>query len=131
MNHKLLSLMSLAVFALTIVGCASNKSKTAKNESVMDVNVAPAPPREPEVAYTTPAHQPAYYDTSVTQTPAGGAAVTPAATSGNSYVVKKGDTLFSIAKASYGNGNQWQRIAAANPGLSPSTLKAGQKIMLP
>jgi nucleoid-associated protein YgaU len=45
--------------------------------------------------------------------------------------VKKGDTLFGIARANYGSGSQWQRIAAANPGLSPSTLKAGQKITLP
>jgi 5'-nucleotidase len=132
MNRKLLPLIALAVFALTVVGCASNKGKIAKNDSVMDVNVAPVPPREPEVAYATPGHQPAYYDASVTQTPAGGGAVTPAAaTAGSTYVVKKGDTLFSIAKASYGNGNQWQRIASANPGLSPSTLKAGQKITLP
>ena len=60
------------------------------------------------------------------------AAAAPApAAGGKSYTVKKGDTLFSIAKEVYGNGNQWQRLTAANPGLSPSTLKVGQKIAIP
>ena len=47
------------------------------------------------------------------------------------YVVKKGDTLFSIAKSRYGNGNQYTKIVAANPGLSPQSLKAGQTISIP
>src|SRR2546423_540478 len=38
--------------------------------------------------------------------------------SGNSYRVQKGDTLFAIAKAQYGDGKQWQKIVAANPGVS-------------
>lgn len=53
------------------------------------------------------------------------------AMAGSSYTVRRGDTLFSIAKTRYGNGNQWQRIAAANPGLTPQNLKAGQTIMVP
>ena len=47
------------------------------------------------------------------------------------YTVQKGDTLWKIAESQYGNGNQWQRIASANPGLSPETLQAGQRIRLP
>jgi nucleoid-associated protein YgaU len=126
--QKLIPLLALTL-AVVAVGCA-NKGKVPKNESVTDIGVAPAAPREPEYAYTGPIAaapaQPAYYDAAVTQTPgAGGAA------GGNSYTVKKGDTLFGIAKTAYGNGNQWQRIAAANPGLSPTTLKAGQTIVLP
>jgi nucleoid-associated protein YgaU len=45
--------------------------------------------------------------------------------------VKHGDTLFRIAKERYGNGNKWRQIAAANPGLTPSTLKTGQKLLMP
>jgi nucleoid-associated protein YgaU len=47
------------------------------------------------------------------------------------HTVVKGDTLWKIATASYGDGKQWQRIASANPGLTPATLKAGQTIMIP
>jgi 5'-nucleotidase len=50
---------------------------------------------------------------------------------GEKYTVRKGDTLWKIATAHYGNGNQWQKIASANPGLSPATLKVGQTIAIP
>ena len=50
---------------------------------------------------------------------------------GGTYKVKKGDTLFGIARAHYGDGKQWQKIAAANPGLSPQSLKVGQTINVP
>ena len=124
--RKLISLLALTIVATAAVGCAK-KGEIPRNESVTDINVAPVAPREPELAYTAApvTQQPAYYDASVTQTPAAGAGA------GGSYVVKKGDTLFGIAKTAYGNGNQWQRIASANPGLSPATLKAGQTITLP
>jgi 5'-nucleotidase len=71
--------------------------------------------------------QPVVYDT-----PAPAMAAPAAATVGNGqYTVKKGDTLWKIAASHYGNGNQWQRIASANPGLSPTTLKIGQTIVIP
>ena len=47
------------------------------------------------------------------------------------YQVKKGDTLFGIARTRYGNGNRWQQIASANPGLTPETLQAGATIVVP
>lgn len=50
---------------------------------------------------------------------------------GKTYIVKQGDTLFHIAKAHYGSGSKWRQIAAANPGLTPTTLKAGQKLVMP
>ena len=51
--------------------------------------------------------------------------------SGSKYTVKKGDTLYHIAKDKYGDGKQWQRIASANPGVSPSSLKVGQVLVMP
>lgn len=65
------------------------------------------------------------------------AIATPAAnphlgtTAGKSYIVKQGDTLFRIAKTHYGSGAKWHQIVAANPGLTPGTLKAGQKLQMP
>jgi 5'-nucleotidase len=48
-----------------------------------------------------------------------------------SYKVKKGDTLYHIAKAEYGDGKKWTQIASANPGISPHSLKAGQTLVIP
>ena len=60
------------------------------------------------------------------------AAPAAAATAGSrSYTVKKGDTLFSIAKTQLGSGRDWQKIVAINPGLSPQKLRVGQQIVLP
>jgi 5'-nucleotidase len=56
----------------------------------------------------------------------------PATTAGGRpYKVQKGDTLFRIAKTHYGDGNRWQQIASANPGVTPATLKAGSTITVP
>ena len=118
------------ILIVAAVGC-SNKGKVAKNSSVTDIGIAP--PREPSLAYAgpisgAPVQPDAFAEPAIAQTPSYAA---PAGGATGSYTVRKGDTLFSIAKSSYGNGNQWQRIASANPGLAPSTLKAGQKIMIP
>jgi 5'-nucleotidase len=66
----------------------------------------------------------------LSQTPAP-TAPPPAPGAGRQYRVQKGDTLFGIAKAQYGNGNRWQQIASANPGLTPASLKAGSTIVVP
>ena len=47
------------------------------------------------------------------------------------YTIKKGESLWSIAQAKYGNGNKWKAIAAANPKLDPNKVQAGQTITLP
>lgn len=137
---KLIPALALT-FALVAssVGCANknaaaaNSQEPALNEAVTDLDVAPMPPQAPEVAFTAPAEtmEPVLVAPEtpvVTETPAAGEAGNGP---GSTYTVQKGDTLFSIARQAYGNGGQWQRIANANPGLSPSTLKAGTKIAIP
>jgi nucleoid-associated protein YgaU len=134
----------LTIAATGSTGCANKKGASAGpavNESVTDVDVAPVPPREPSLAYAgplldappaAPAVPPVAPAAPAAVEPAPVVSVTPAADAGGkSYTVRKGDTLFSIARQFYGNGGQWQRIAGANPGLSPSTLKAGKTITIP
>jgi nucleoid-associated protein YgaU len=58
------------------------------------------------------------------------APATPAAGS-TQYTIKSGDTLEGIARTQMGDGQKWQLIAAANPGLDPKALKIGQKITIP
>jgi nucleoid-associated protein YgaU len=63
-------------------------------------------------------------------TPAGPAA--PAANGQTEYVVKKGDAGFwGIAQTVYGNGKYWAMIAKANPKVSSSGLKIGDKLVIP
>jgi len=47
------------------------------------------------------------------------------------YTVKSGDTLSSIAGEWFRDVTRWKDIVAANPGLSPQSLRVGQKINLP
>jgi 5'-nucleotidase len=129
LNVKNLLVIVVAGFvAFVAVGCANNKTKTA-DAGVMDVNATSA--NNSPSAYTPApqpiAAQPVTYDTM----PSNGAANTGTAGANGSYTVKKGDTLYSIARSRYGDGKQWQKIASANPGLRPETLKVGQTITVP
>lgn len=47
------------------------------------------------------------------------------------YVVKKGDTLWNIAKKYYGNGAQYTKIATANAIKNPNLIYPGQKLLIP
>ncbi len=47
------------------------------------------------------------------------------------HTVEDRDTLFDIAQAYYGDGNQWRKIADANGGVKPESLVSGQKLQIP
>lgn len=51
----------------------------------------------------------------------------------SSYTVKKGDTLWSISKKVYGDGNQWKKIQEANKAVlgGSNSLKAGTVLQIP
>lgn len=55
----------------------------------------------------------------------------PAGTASQTYTVRKGDTLWSIAARHYGDGKMWTAIVDANPGIDPKKLAVGQTITLP
>jgi len=47
------------------------------------------------------------------------------------YIIRKGDTLWSIARIHLGDPKRWVEIQNANPGLNPNKLPIGQTINLP
>jgi len=49
----------------------------------------------------------------------------------NRYTVEEGETLWSIAEKSYGDGFKWSVIAEANSIADPSALSAGSKLIIP
>ena len=118
--------LSLTIAAAMATGCAEQKKPTATSPLALDVN-PPAQTVTPVAAYT-PAASPvlAAPDTVTTQTPSASIAG-----AGSTYTVKKGDTLFKIAKEHYGDGKQWQKIASANPGVTPQSLRVGQTLNIP
>lgn len=47
------------------------------------------------------------------------------------YVVKKGDTLWELAKKYYGSGSKWKVIADKNGVKNPRNLQIGTKLIIP
>ncbi|RUM97493.1 LysM peptidoglycan-binding domain-containing protein [Pseudaminobacter arsenicus] len=49
----------------------------------------------------------------------------------NSHVIAAGDTYWDIAKAVYGDGGQWKKIADANSAYAPKRLPVGATLTIP
>ena len=124
---KWTGMTALVCVTMALVGCGGKKNAEplAMNAGVTDISATPPAP------IAAPAPIPAPALPVVSDAPTQAPTPVAAAPAGGKYTVQKGDTLWKIASASYGDGKQWQKIASANPGLSPGTLKAGQTIMIP
>jgi nucleoid-associated protein YgaU len=134
MTRSLVILAAAAAVATMTLGCGNKKPPATAGSSVDEIratNVPPAPPPMPVQPVAVQPVQPVVSDTSpvVTQANLGGGA-TPAIT-GNTYTIQKGDTLFKIARARYGDASAVRKIKEANPGLDADRIRPGQKINLP
>lgn len=87
----------------------------------------------PALAQTTAV--PASAEATGTTGPTGGIQIgqgeTLSAASDKQYIVKPGDTLWSIAVATYSNGYRWVDIAKANSLNNPDVIHAGNTFVLP
>lgn len=127
-STSLLSLMLL----VSLTGCGLfGKKKNAEMASTEYPT---------QTVYQEPAG-PASYPTQTTydpySAPAGGASnsyATATGGGGRTYVVKKKDTLYSIARSQYGEAGRWKDIYEANRselGGDPNRLRVGQTLTLP
>jgi len=150
--------LTLLAGAMLAIGCNSNKKTTTPSMQASALNVAPAapavtytPPPAPQPVISQPAAdvQPVVADSvadaSDTITPEAPpvkhvapqrvashkATLASSSAKGSKYTIKKGDSLWSIAKSHYGDGNKWKQIASANPKLNPNKVVAGTTITLP
>lgn len=53
------------------------------------------------------------------------------ANAGGTYIVQRGDNLWNIAVAAYGDGYRWVDIAKANNLVNPSIIHAGNVLTIP
>ena len=122
---RLLSTLAMTLTLLTVIGCGGQKpaEQPIASSPVSDVTPVTTATYKPEPMPVMTTVVPPAPEVAMT-TPTGPSA-------GNTHVVKKGETFYSLAKLHYGNGKQWQRIASANPGVTPSSLKVGQTLIIP
>jgi nucleoid-associated protein YgaU len=117
--------MVVTVMALASLGCKKKESTMTAAPPPPGYSAGYDTPPPADVQFSDPAPAPGSGLAPVPMTNA------PAAMGGGSYVIQKGDTLWSIAKRTYGDGKRWADIQAANPGLDPKKLPVGQQIVLP
>lgn len=114
-DMKKLMMATLMVAAGLSVGCSQNKKEVAQ---------VPPPPEMEE----TMSFEPVEVESEATIQQA---SFDEPMAAESTHTIRKGDTLYSIARRHYGDGKQWQAIVAANPGLDPQKLPVGKTIVLP
>ena len=137
-------------------GCQPASPGSAEVPVRSDVTDIRPMPRTPVAATTTTAYEPPLYDTSgpiptlpeaVAEPTAAAATATvvpsdvmftstassppSVAARARTHVVRRGETWFAIARAQYGDGAQWHRLAAANPDAAHGPLRIGQQLVVP
>lgn len=127
MKHALPLIVVVTLIAA--VGCQKKAADSSQVRSdvtdITPIAAAPAPAYTP-TASDLPA---ATYTPSYIPAPAPIESAPAAKSAG--YTIRKGDTLYSLARTHYGDGKAWQKIASANPGVDPHKLRVGQTIVIP
>jgi len=114
--------------AMLIQGCKREKPTDETNPSTVDTNTVAVDTNLPAMAVSNP---PVVLPPVTTNPPVVLPPVVPVeqpAAGGSEYVVVKGDSLAKIAKK---NGVTLKALQAANPGVVPTKLKVGQKLVIP
>jgi len=100
---------------------------------------APAEAAAPAAEPTVPAPPPGSADIAATPPTVEAAApaapapaeAAPSAPAEGTHTIVAGDTLWAIAKKTYGAGSKWKTIADANPGVNANDLTIGSTLKIP
>jgi len=143
---KQLFSMSIIAGTLTLSGCKSGNTSSVSDvpppSSSGAITASPeftaGGPQPVALKSNTPTTYNAAYNTTPDSYTLGapvpaptGPVAQPLGGAGGNYVVRQGDTLWSISRAHYGTGQRWKDIVTANPGLTAERLPVGRAIMLP
>jgi nucleoid-associated protein YgaU len=133
MKHLLLAMV--AVGTLGVLGCQNQPAQTPPKDAPIATET-----RGPDEVISTPAAEPPgthktrtddLDDGTVKRTTVTPTTPPPPVSNDKTYVVQKGDTLFSIAKKIYGDPKRVQDIATLNDITDVSKLRVGQTLKLP
>jgi nucleoid-associated protein YgaU len=113
-----LALVLVLLAAAALPGCKKKPAAELKPEP-MESFQDPTLSQPVDSGFAAPAPQP------IPVTPA------PTTIAGRTYVVQRGDTLWSIAARQYGSGSRWRDIAAANGIVDERKIAVGQTLVLP
>jgi len=113
----------VVVMAVGVVGCAEKREEELPQIDPAELEAtAPAPPTEIATLAGTPMVE--------VETPP---PVVPPTTASQTYTMQPGDTLYSLARRYYGDGNLWTRIAEANRSKfrNVTTIPVGTVLTIP
>lgn len=121
------AVLTVGLMAILVSGCVVRR-KAPANADVMDLDNSPTTELP---ADTTPgAIEPLSPLPTATAQPAPVEAA-PSVAEPRKHVIAAGDTLWSLSVKYYGDGKQWEKIVAANPGLAPTRMPLGKAITIP
>ena len=118
-HHHLMSVISLAVSLLAVALAALALARAPRAVTLY------APPPAASATAAVPGSPPVI-------APPAPARPRPAPVS--RYVVRPGDSLWTVAAGHYGTGRDWTRIYAANRttvGPDPDVIRPGQRLVIP
>ena len=116
------TILLVAVGLLLVVGCQAKKPNEVPKLSAEELQ--PAPPVEPAPVAVTEVETPPKAETKATGVPSTGS---------QTYTVKAGDTLYSLARRFYSDGKLWTKIFEANKDKirDVSDIRIGTVLVIP
>lgn len=133
MLHRHIAIAVAVAAGVTAIGCASEPQQpgaaTTQPESAAMTPARAVPPSAPPPAAPAPVMPPPPAPTP--PAPAAAPAAPAAPTTGRTYIIKPGDSLWKISREVYGDGTKYEQIQKANPNIDPQLLKPGTTIVIP
>jgi nucleoid-associated protein YgaU len=118
-------LLLTAVLGLAVAGC-----EKPKGPQTTEVSVA-APPGPKDMLTPEPAEPAAGDITAAVEPEPEEEAALPPPPAPRTHTIRKGDTLWSLARVYLADPKRWKEIAEVNPGLVASALPIGKTITIP